>query len=75
VNAFRLAQKAQLGDVQNLCAFTITEARRTGIWVGTALELWVVLTGEHRRMRQAGYEPTAQCLDMLLDLYRTLRTR
>jgi hypothetical protein len=73
VNAFRLAQEAGLGDVQDFCAFMVAEARRTGTWAGTALELWVTLSGEHRRLRQAGSGPTAGCLDGLLDLYGALR--
>jgi hypothetical protein len=51
------------------------ESGRTGRWSGTALELWVTLFIEHRRIRHGGYEPSDEERPRLDGLCRALRDR
>ncbi len=55
VNGYQLAQEAGLGELQDACVTLTEQAAQTGAWKGTALELWLVLFGEHRRARQGGF--------------------
>jgi thiol-disulfide isomerase/thioredoxin len=67
--------RLRLGDLRDFCPAVSAEARRTGVWHGTALELWVTLFGEHRRVRHGGIEPDGEERRRLDELCRTLRHR
>jgi hypothetical protein len=53
-----------VGDLRNFYPTILAEAERTGIWSGTALELWLALFSAHRanrpwRMGAGGRIPAA----------------
>jgi hypothetical protein len=75
IEGYRLGQQAGLGDLRDFCPAASSEAKRTGVWHGTALELWVTLFGEHRRLRHGGIEPAEDERKLLDELCRTLRRR
>lgn len=73
VNGYELAQEAGLEDLQEVYAAMTETAARIGTWSGTALELWLVIFGEHRRARQSGHGGEDQHL--LETAYAALRVR
>jgi hypothetical protein len=75
IDGYLLAPRAGLGDVKDFVRATCDEAARTGRWRGTALELWVTLFIEHRRIRHGGYEPGDEERRRLDGVCRALRDR
>ncbi len=73
VNGYELAQEAGLGDLQDVSYRVTQRAKRTGSWEGSALELWLVIFGEHRCARQDGH--TGEDQELLKGAYSALRSR
>lgn len=74
VDGYELARLAGLGDPAAYLDRTMSAARETGQWTGSALELWVTLFFLHRSDRQAG--EFADTANPLRDaLCRALRAR
>ena len=75
INGYRLAQQEGFGDLQDFYWTSLAEAERTGIWSGTALELWLALFAAHRAIRHGGWDPEGEYRRELDKLCRTLRER
>jgi hypothetical protein len=74
IDGYRLAQQEGLGDLQDFYWTSLAEAKRTGSWSGTALELWLSLFAAHRANRHGGYEPQGEDRRRLDRLCRALRS-
>ena len=72
---YRLAQQEGLGDLQDFYWTSLAEAKRTGTWSGTALELWLALFAANRAIRHGGYEPGGEYRRQLDELCHTLTER
>lgn len=74
INGYTLSQQTGFGRLGTLANARFDEARDTGQWSGTALELWCCLFFEHRRYRHMGEgDPTGSDLDLLNRLCTRLR--
>jgi hypothetical protein len=65
IDGYRLCFEAGLGDPFQFAERKLSEAKETGIWSGSALELWVAVFLEHRRWRFAGWEPEGEQAKLL----------
>jgi hypothetical protein len=74
MDGYRLAQQEGFGDLRNFYPTILAEAERTGIWSGTALELWLALFAAHRAIRLGGQEPGGEYRRRLDGLCRALRS-
>lgn len=54
IHGYRISESLGLGPLRIWANQRINKARRSGQWVGTALELWLCLFYEHRRYRHMG---------------------
>jgi hypothetical protein len=73
IDGYRLAQQEGFGDLQDYYWTSLAEAKRTGTWSGTALELWLALFAANRAIRHGGYEPGGEYRRQLDQLCATLR--
>jgi hypothetical protein len=75
IDGYRLAEEAGLGEPAAFLEWREEEARRTGRWSGSALELWVCLFLACRRQRFAGIEPGPEATAQLDALCTEMRTQ
>jgi len=73
IDGYRLAQQEGFGDLQDYYWTSLAEAKRTGTWSGTALELWLALFAANRAIRHGEYEPGGEYRRQLDQLCATLR--
>lgn len=73
IDGYELAPALGLGDAGDLANRAVEAAERTGVWEGTALELWICLFFEHRRSRHSGAEPERKHRALLDALCQRLR--
>ncbi len=74
INGYELAPSIGLGDASEFANARSTAAQRMGSWEGSAVELWICLFFEHRRVRHSGFEPEGEHLRALDVLCQRLRT-
>lgn len=74
IDGYRLCELAGLGDPFAYAERGLGLAQQSGIWEGTALELWVSLFLEHRRWRFADREPAPEQIRILDALCKRLAT-
>jgi len=76
IHGYRISESLGMGPLRIWANQRINEARRSGQWGGTALELWLCLFYEHRRYRHMGEgDPEGDELRLLNELCRNLRER
>jgi hypothetical protein len=76
IHGYRISESLGLGPLQIWANQRINEARRSGQWTGTALELWLCLFYEHRRYRHMGEgDPEGDELSLLNQLCTQLRKK
>lgn len=76
IHGYRISESLGFGPLRIWANQRINEARRSGQWTGTALELWLCLFYEHRRYRHMGEgDPEGNELGLLNQLCKQLRER
>lgn len=76
IHGYRISQSLGLGQLRIWANQRINEARRSGQWIGTAMELWLCLFYEHRRYRHMGEgDPEGDELGLLNQLCEQLRRK
>ena len=76
INGYAFCEQLGLGQLANLANQRLDQANETGLWTGTAPELWCCLFFEHRRYRHMGEgDPTGRDLETLNRLCASLRQR
>lgn len=73
IDGYELAPVLGLGDAGEFANRRGQAAQRTGMWEGTALELWICLFFEHRSHRHSGFDPQGKHLELLDALCKRLR--
>ncbi len=76
VHGYRVSESLGLGRLRIWANKRISEARQSGQWTGTAMELWLCLFYEHRRYRHMDEgDPEGDELCLLDQLCEQLREK
>lgn len=73
INGYELAPQLGLGECGPFANAKEDEARATGTWSGTAVELWLTLFYRHRGYRHSGNDPYGEDLASMDSLCAALR--
>lgn len=74
INGYDLAPALGFGEYGQFARDKFKQHEETGVWQGHSIELWLCLFGLQRHWAKAGYHPSDQDWQDILELYRALKT-